>query len=473
MRFPFILLASSALLAGCAVGPDYSPPEIAVSDAWLEAHSPEPVDPHWWTNFGDPVLTGLIERGLAESPGIAEAQARVAEARALREAAQGGRLPEGGLGASASENRVSENAQFPVANIPGFPIDYPLYDVGFDASWEIDLWGGTGRAVESAAAMEEAATWGARDVQVTLVAELARTYVDYRAAQANVASWEEQAEAYGEVARLTRLLHEAGEANRITADRATTEAGRARAELRQAQADVASAEYGLAVLVGVAPEALLPELQAGSAPVPAAPEVIASGVRSELLARRPDIRRAERELAAATANIGVATAELYPSLSLVGGIGLQAQEPGDLAEGGSLRYSVGPSFRWPLFSLGRIRAQVRAADARAEAAAARYEAAIVGALGDSENAANRFAAAEIFAQLAALALTREETAYGLAALRTERGEDSLLALAEAEIRLAKVRQQDIVARAQHSSAAIALYKALGGGWEAAGVQASR
>ncbi|BBC72186.1 RND transporter [Altererythrobacter sp. B11] len=465
MRIRFAPPLLLVLLTGCTVGPDYQRPQAAMSADWLEAAAPGDVDPQWWERFGDPVLTGLVARAFRNSPNLAEATARLAEARAMREAAQGGRLPQGSANASATENRLSENGQIPVARIPGFEPQFPLFDVGFDASWEIDLWGRTSREIEGAAAREQAAMWAARDAQVVLAAEVARSYLDYRAAQARLRVAEEQARAAAQIAQLTALLASAGETNRMEADRAASSAEAARAAVKNAEADVAGSEYRLAVLTGATPEALVPELRASAGGIPQAPPVIASGVRSELLERRPDIRRAERELAAATAAVGVATADLYPSFSLLGSVGQQAQSLDDLPDGASTRYSVGPSFRWPIFSLGTIRAQVRAADARADAAAARYEAAVIGALSDSESAANRFAAASAAAEAARNALQRRQDAFALAQLRADRGEDSRLELEQARLALMDAQAQDVQARAAHSAAAIALYKALGGGWQ--------
>jgi len=203
-----------------------------------------------------------------------------------------------------------------------------------------------------------------------------------------------------------------------------------------------------------------------SSPIPEPPSTIVSGVRSELLERRPDIRRAERELAAATADIGVATADLFPRFSLLGSVGLQAREPGDLLSEGSGRVMVGPSFSWPIFSGGRIRARIRGADARAEGAAARYDRAVIGALAESESAANRFANATSAAAEASAALERETRAYRLTEMRVEQGEDDRLALMRARLRMVEARSRERNAAEARTTAAVALYKALGGGWDA-------
>lgn len=198
--------------------------------------------------------------------------------------------------------------------------------------------------------------------------------------------------------------------------------------------------------------------------MPASPDAILVGLRSELLERRPDVRRAERDLAAATADIGVATADLFPRFSLFGSIGQQARKPGDLFSTDSTRLQIGPSFSWPIFQGGTIRAQIRAADARADQAAARYEKAVIGALSDSEAAINRFLNARAAAEDAAASLQREQGAFALARKRADRGEDDRLTLERARQSLLAAEQRDQQARAAKAQAATALYKALGGGW---------
>lgn len=450
-------------LAGCTVGPDYERPQPAVAETWLEHAVPGEVDSEWWHRFGDPQLVGLVERAVASNPDLREAEARLAEARANRDAARGGRLPQLRATGSATENVVSENGQLPIANIPGFEREFSLFDLGFDASWELDFWGRNRRQVEAAEARAEAALWGQRDALVALLAELARNYVELRGTQAELAVAEERLDAYGELARLTTLRFEAGEANRLDAEQAESQRAAAAAARDGLAAQAAAAAYRISVLVGERPEKVVPSLR-DSAPIPEPPATIVSGVRSELLQRRPDVRRTERELAAATADVGVATADLFPRFSLLGSLGQQARDPADLLSGGSTRLSIGPSFSWPIFSGGRIHAQIRAADTRADAAAARYDRAVLGALADSEAAANRFANASSAAEEAKLALDRETTAFRLARMRFEEGEDDRLAFARARLGLLEARSRERDAAEARSSAAISLYKSLGGGW---------
>lgn len=459
------LLALPLLIAGCTVGPDYQrpAPTAATQAPWLEAGTPGAVDLAWWDSFGDAQLSALVARALANAPDLEEAEARLAEARANRDALAGGRLPNVQATGSATENRLSENGQLPIGNIPGVDREFRLFDLGFDASWELDFWGRRTRQIEAANARADAALFARRDVMLTLIGEVARSYFDLRAAQADSASARALAAADTELARLTRLRVTGGESSRLELERAEGAARASAAAVPDAEARAAAAAYRIATLVGAAPEEVAPDLRK-PAPLPASPDQILVGVRSELLERRPDIRRAERELAAATADIGVATADLFPRFSLFGSIGQQARTPGDLFSGDSTRLQIGPSFSWPIFSGGTIRAQIRAADARAQGAAARYEKAVLGALGDSEAAINRFLNARTAEAEANAALTRERAAYALAEKRQAHGEDDRLTLLRAREALLAAERRTDQTRAAKGQAAVALYKSLAGGW---------
>lgn len=461
-RLPLLALLA---LAGCTVGPDYQrpAPTPASQAPWLESGIPGAVDLAWWDAFGDPQLSALVTRALASAPDLKEAEARLAEARANRDAVAGGRLPTLEAKGSVTENRLSENGQLPIGNIPGVDRQFRLFDLGFDASWELDFWGRRTRQSEAATARADAALFGQRDVMLTLIGEVARSYFEVRAAQAEAASAKALAQADAELARLTGLRFTAGEASRLEVERAEGAARTSAAAVPDAEARAAAAAYRIAALVGAAPEEVAPELRK-PAPLPASPDAILVGVRSELLERRPDIRRAERELAATTADIGVATADLFPRFSLFGSLGQQARTPGELFAGDSTRLQIGPSISWPIFSGGTIRAQIRAADARAQGAAARYEKAVLGALSDSETAINRFLSARTGETEASAALSRERAAYALVEKRVNSGEDDRLTLLRAREALLATERRADQARAAKGQAAVALYKALGGGW---------
>ncbi|MBV9930062.1 MAG: efflux transporter outer membrane subunit [Alphaproteobacteria bacterium] len=468
-RLPLFL---AFVLTGCTVGPNYHRPQAKVGSDWIEAGTPGPVDRQWWERFNDPQLTALVNRALASGPDLAEARARLAEARANREAAQGGRLPAVAARGSGTENVVSENGQIPVAKIPAFPRSFSLFDIGFDASWELDFWGRRTRQVEAAAAREDAALFARRDVMLTLIAEVARNYVDLRAGQADVAALVETAAADAELVRLGRLRLRAGEISQLDQDKAEAAARASAALVPEARARAAAAAYRIATLVGAPPDEVVPPLLA-PAILPAAPDAILVGVRSELLTRRPDVARAERDLAAATADIGVAKADLFPRFSLLGSLGQQAQNPADLLSTHSARLQIGPSFSWPIFSGGTIRAQIRAADARAQAAAARYEKAVIAALSDSESAINRFLNAREALADAEASLAGERAAFALTERRARAGEDDRLALARAaQATTAAQRRRDQAAAAK-AQAAVGLYKALGGGWRDEGSPVSK
>ena len=461
-----LILPALLLCAGCTtLGPDHVAPAAPAGD-WHGAADAGAVDPAWWATFGDPLLTRLVERALVQAPQLAEAEARLAEARAGRAAIAGQGLPQVQASGSASENRISENGQFPVSRIPGFPTEFTMFDAGFDASWELDLWGRRARMLEAAsadAAMAEALRDG---VRVTLAAEVARNYAELRVAQGALASARRAAGARGELARLAALLAESGEGNAIEAEAAAAAAAAAAVTVPLAEARATAAAYAIAALLGEPPEALAAELLA-PAPIPQAPEAILAGVRADLIRRRPDLRAAERDLAAATARIGVATADLYPRFTLLGGLGLQARSMDGLADGGSLRALIGPGFSWPVFSGGAVRAQIAAADARAQAAAARFDGALAGALAESESAINRWLASRAAEDAARSAQARQARAFALAQLRHESGEDSRIALEQARLALIDADRALAEARGASLLAAVALNKALGGGWETA------
>jgi len=458
-----VLLA--VLASACTVGPEYARPESPPPAPWLESTAIGEVDTRWWQAFGDPELDRLVALAAASSPDVKETRARLAEARAGRDAAAGGAMPQVQAQGSATTNRLSENGQIPIGNFPGFERDFDLFDLGFDASWEIDLWGRNRRVVEAAEARVAVAEWSSRDVTLAVVAEVARNYFEMRTAQAELAEAQVQADSLAELAMLAKLRFDAGEDDRRAVDDAAGQVANARVAQAQAEAAVGSAAYRIAALLGVRPETIVPQLRASAAPVPLPPDAIAMGIRSDLLERRPDVRRAERDLAASTAEVGVATADLFPRFSLMGGFGQQGRALGQIDSGSSTRFSVGPSFSWPVFSGGRIRAQIRAADARTDAAAARYEKAVTGALADSESAANRFARAQIARREAAAAEAAAQSAVDLANLRFRRGEDNRLMLRQAQVKLVQTRSQLAKAKGAEAQAAIALYKALGGGWQ--------
>jgi NodT family efflux transporter outer membrane factor (OMF) lipoprotein len=461
-------LTLGLVLGGCAVGPDYHRPAVVGTDsnwtAGASAASNAPVDVAPWSALDDAVLTGLIEAAVAHNLDVREAQANLRAARAQRDAAAGHELPDLNASASAGEQQISANGELPVNHIPQFDRRFSLYDVGFDASWEIDLWGGTRRAVEAAERRTQAAVERQRDTLLQVVAEVVRTYAQLRGSQANLAAARKDAEAQNGIAVLVHQRFTVGDASNLDDARAEAQAHTATAAVSGIDASVHAAAYELALLTGRPPESLT-ELAANDAPLPLPPASVALGLRSDVLRRRPDVRAAEAELAAATSDVGVEIANLFPTVSLVGSLGQQAQHPGDLARGSSTYFNVGPSLHWPIFAGGGIRAQIRAADARAEAAGARYEKAVLGALSDSEAAANRYAAARTTLEEREAARARSAAALQMTRERYQRGDDDRVVMLEAESSYEAAHRAWIAAAQEALEDYAALVKALGGGWE--------
>lgn len=466
MRIVPLLGLPLLALSGCAVGPDYlQPPTVAAAQAWVEPASSKQVDSHWWRKLGDPMLDRLVDTAAVDNLDLKQAQSRLSEARANRDSVLEASLPRVNVNGSATANRVSAEGEFPVDSIPGFKRQFSLIDEGFDASWELDLWGRQSRQLEAADARSDAAIEARRNILLSVVAEVVRAYIDLRSAQAQLACARAEARVRIQIARLADQRYVAGEAPLSDKERAQAQARSTKAELPEIESEARAAAYRLALLTGQAPEALV-DLSVSPTPLPKAPVTVGVGLRSDLLRRRPDIRRAERELAAATANIGVATAELFPRVTLVGSNGLQAQSAGALFTGGAARYGIGPSLSWPVLSMGRIRAQIRAASANADQVELAYERAVLTAFSDSETALNRYAAARRRRLERDVARTHAAAALALARQRRRVGEDALSTLLSSQSDYNAAEKAALRAQADELIALASLYKALGGGWEA-------
>lgn len=453
-------LLFGCFLAACSVGPRYARPSTPSAGGWSEVQAPGDVDASWWRSFGDPQLSALLDEATASAPDLRVADARLAEARAMRDLARGGALPEGGASAAYSRDRVSANGEIPIGRIPGFSREFSLFDGGFDASWEVDLWGRHRRQIEAAEARLSAAQEARRGVLIRLRAEIARDYLDLRAAQADAAAAREAATAQRKLAELALDRMRRGEASRADAERAEAAARAAAADPPVLDADARDAALAIAALLGRPPEEMTPALLTPRT-LPDPPAVLAPGLRSDILRRRPDVSQAERDLAAATADVGVATADLFPRLTLAGAIGQQSQSISDIALAGSSRFHVGPTLTWPILQRGSIRAQIRAAGARADAAAAAYESAVFGALADSESALGRFGRATSAAGEAQAALAAAQAARVLAEARYAAGEDDLGGLLNAQLAELQARRSFTRARLAELIAAVSAYKSLG------------
>jgi multidrug efflux system outer membrane protein len=375
------------ILVGCAaVGPDYHAPEAQTQAGFTHAAQPglsnDAVEVAWWRGFQDPLLTRFIETALSANHDLRIATANVREARALRLEAVFERYPIITSGASYNNVQRSEASTPAGARTDR---DFELYNVGFDAAWELDFFGRVRRSIEARTAEVAAVDANRRDVIVSLTAEVARNYFELRGTQHQLEVARKNAANQQETLNLTLVRLAGGRGTELDTARARAQLNSTLATIPPLETTIERAIHRLSVLRGQPPAASRSEL-ARPAPLPQAPRLVAIGKPEELLRRRSDIRVAERSLAAATAQIGILTADLFPRVVFLGNVALEASTLAGLGSAGSDTYSFGPSISWPAFDLGRVRARIQAADARAESQLARYEQTVLVALEETENA---------------------------------------------------------------------------------------
>ncbi|MCJ7595975.1 MAG: efflux transporter outer membrane subunit [Desulfobacterales bacterium] len=459
-----ITLFAALILSGCAaVGPDYLPPDPTVLPAWhtpLEGGlTPGDMDPqmlaNWWTTLNDPELSSLIERAVAGNLNLKKAGAKVREARARRGISRADLFPTLDATGSATRSRGSEET--------GGGNTRELYAAGFDAGWEVDIFGGLRRSVEAAEANLQASREGLRDVLVSLVSEVALNYVEARTYQARLAVAEANLKAQQETCELTRWRYEAGLSDELALEQARYNLESTRSQIPTLRSGLEEAKNRLAVLLGERPGMIHTELEERK-PIPVTPLEVAVGVPADTLRRRPDIRKAERELAAQTARIGVATADLYPRFTLKGSIGLEALSPGNWISYGSRSSSIGPRVSWAVFDAGAIRKNIEVQSALQEQALIQYETALLSALEEVENALVAYANEQGRRQSLLEASQAAQRAAKLARDRYAAGLIDFQVVLDAERSLLNLQSQMAESDGKVTSNLIALYKALGGGW---------
>jgi outer membrane protein, multidrug efflux system len=471
-----LALASAALLAaGCSVGPNYQKPNFPAPASWNEALI-NGVDARaadlseWWTTFNDPLLNSLVQRAVRSNLDLRLAEARIREARAARAVTASGQWPRVDVSGSYSRNRSSENAvgsrgQGAVA-VPraGAELEQNFYNSGFDAVWEIDVFGGVRRSVEAADATLDASVEDRRDTLVTLLGDVARNYIDVRGLQKRILVARANLKGQQDTLDLTRVRFQAGLASDLDVAQAEGQLNSTAAEIPTLESLLKEASHRLDVLLGSPPGALWDEL-AKESPIPALPPEVLVGLPSELLRRRPDIRRAERQLAAATAQIGVATAELFPKFSLVGAGGLQSISASDWFSGPSRFWSIGPTVRWPIFDAGRIRADIAVRNAQQEQALTNYEKTILTAFEEVENALVSYAREQARNRSLREAVAANRRAVEMSNELYVRGLVDFLNVLENQRSLFASESDLAQSEARMTTNLVALYKALGGGWE--------
>ncbi|SPD73570.1 Transcriptional regulator, Fis family [uncultured Desulfobacterium sp.] len=457
-------LLTALICASCAVGPDYRRPDTKVPETWSEAPdkgvsigSFELV--RWWETLNDPVLNTLVERAIKSNPDLRLAEARLREARAAREMATADLWPS--LNASGSYSRAHAG----IAPSSKEKSTTSLFQIGFDAAWELDIFGGLRRSVEAAQASVGAAKESHRDVIVSLLAEIARNYVELCGLQQQIAITKDNIKTQSDTVELTQARFAVGLASEIDVLKASSQLTNTQSQIPILESLAKHSIHRLGILLGSEPGALIGELScAGN--IPPVPPDVPVDLPSDLLRRRPDIRAAERELAAATARIGVAVADLFPRFSLTGSLGRQGLNFSDLGDGTNKFWKVGPTIEWPIFEAGRIRANINIQNARQEQALAFYEKTVLAALEEVENALVDYAKEQasrnslietVDANLQSVSLSTELYAKGLT---------DFLTVLDAERSLYTSQDQLVQSEKTVVLNLIALYKAMGGGWEA-------
>jgi NodT family efflux transporter outer membrane factor (OMF) lipoprotein len=472
---PLALLLSVSLLTGCAVGPDYRSPEIAVSPRFLgqdgvahrEVQSKADLQA-WWAGFDDPLLTRFVSLVLEQNLDLAQAAARVAQARASLRLADAALLPSANVSATAA--RTYQSVETPLGQLLSATRDFDrngsYYEANLGASWEIDVFGGLHRGREAARAEYEASEAGAVATRLAVAAQTADVYVTIRGLQARIAIARQQAETRRQLLAMVRLQYEKGVAAELQMNQAEGSLTQAEAQIPVLEAGLDSAMNALDVLLGVQPGTYRTEL-APVAPVPVAPGLAETGTPAEMIRRRPDLIAAERRLAAANARIGVAVSEYYPKFSLAALLGsATAISSGNLFTSGASQALGVLGLRWRLFDFGRVDAQIAATRGQEAEALAAYRLAVLRATEEVENAFSALVKRE--AQVGIL--TRGESSFDRARENSDAayrgGVVSLIEVLDADGNLLQARDAKAQAQTEAARAAIASFRALGGGWDA-------
>lgn len=478
---PGLALAVAGLLGGCVVGPDYAGPPVAAPRAetgapFVRATSTRmvAVDPpaRWWTSLRDPILSDLVEEALATNTNVQVASARLRQSRAVL----GQRTAD--LAPSISTNTVALNNQVPVRDFVGGGLgglaggaggaipksmNFDLYNASFDATWEIDIFGGKQRAIEQAAAQGEAAEAGVADAQVQVAAEVAQAYVTLRGAQRRLALTLRAASLQREAVGLSQQRLAGGAASSLDVERLRTQFETTASQAPAFQAQIDQSLNQIAVLVSREPGAVDALLKpARSVPMP--PSTLAVGDPAGMLRRRPDIRRAERQVAAANAQIGQAVAKLFPKVNLIGNAGWVSPNIGSIGSLAASTYNLGPTLSWSILDFGRTLAQIRQSEAGTDEGLAQYEQTVLQAMQDAETALSRYGN-----QRATVArLARASASAGKASMLTDQrntaGTISTIDVLDVERQRLQAEQSLAQAQAEYTNDYVALQKSLGLGW---------
>ncbi|MDZ4817536.1 MAG: efflux transporter outer membrane subunit [Planctomycetota bacterium] len=472
-----ILLLCTILLSGCTtfreyvhngfkVGPNYGRAPAPVATDWIDSTDvrlrPETPDlAHWWTVFNDPILNTLVAEAYSQNLTLREAGFRVLQARATLAIAQGMLFPQqqdafGGY----SRNAISQS----VANSSFIPTKFfDQYDAGFNLAWEIDFWGRFRRAIESAEADLDASVENYDDVIVTLVGDVATTYVQMRTLSQQLAYTQENVVLQQQTLDIANARFKGGTTSELDVDQSVSTLAQTQAQIPQLRIRIRQATNRLCILLGMPPEDLLPLL--GNQPIPVAPSDAIVGIPAEMLLRRPDVRRAERIAASQCAQIGVAVSQLYPHIGVTGTIGVASEQFNTLFQSQSLVGSVGPSFQWNVLNYGRLINNIRLQDARFQELVVRYQQQVLLAGEEAENAMVSFLQSQEQAQYLNTSVVAAEKAVRIAVVQYRAGTTDFNRVALVQQNLVQQQDQLAQSRGNISLGLIQVYRALGGGWQ--------
>jgi len=470
-------------MAGCAVGPNYQRPAQHMPASWTAPPTTQPSitvqQPlrieRWWTTFSDPELDSLVKRAVESNLTFELATERLRQSRALLGVATAGFFPDINASGSYRRSFSAGGGTFVVTGggntgtvtgggTTARPHPHDLWQAGFDSAWELDIFGGVRRSIEAAQADFQAAVEDRRDVLVTLLGEVATDYLLVRGFQQEILIAHGNLEADRHSLDVTRQKVQLGSGTQLDVANAQAQVASIRAQIAGFVSLQQQAVYSLSVLLGREPTDLQQELSA-TGPIPLTPPVVPVGLPSELLRRRPDIRRAERQLAAETARIGVATADLFPKFSLTGTLSLQGSRYEALSSWGTRSWSFGPSFTWPIFDAGRIWSNIEVQNALQAQALTTYRQTVLTALQDVENALVAYSQEQQRGSALADAVAANQKALALAIQQYQGGQTDFLRVLDAERSLYGSQDALVLSTRDVATDLVALYKSLGGGWE--------
>ncbi|MEB3702000.1 Outer membrane channel TolC [Candidatus Bealeia paramacronuclearis] len=462
------LISLSCLLSACAIGPDYEKPEFEVPDVWENAGSQNPerdlkIEAEWWKSFQDPLLTELVEEAVKSNPTYLQALSLIQEARAQVKSATAGLFPEIDGTGSYSHNLNSLNVNS--GGSGGKRVrESDAYALGFDTSWEIDLFGRLRRADEAAKATFEGDVANGQDILLSLIAEVAQNYVLLRQYQQQLLVTQKNAKSWDELYNLNVSLFQAGHISEFSVLEAKTSRDQTRSQIAPLEANVKTTLHQLAILTGKPPASLYDKLSEPH-PIPQVSGEIFADLPSALLERRPDIRKAERNLASNTAQIGLAMGDLFPKFSFTGNLGYNSSKGSNFFDHTSFNASFGPTFTWDIIDFGRVRANIEAQEAIKDQSYYQYKSVLLSALQDVENGLVNLSSEGKRHENLYAALTASQGVVDLSLSEYQAGVIDFLTVLTAKTVRNTNELNFIQSQAALSVDAIALYKALGGGWE--------